>query len=45
LSLSFLLCCFRVCLCGATLIGPCLLVAGVGAPCPRQVRRLRPDER
>jgi hypothetical protein len=40
LSISSLLCCFRVCLYGATLIGPYLLVAGVGAPCPRQVRRL-----
>jgi hypothetical protein len=45
LSLSSLLCCFRVCFCGAALMGPCLLVAGAGASCPPHVRRLRPDER
>jgi hypothetical protein len=44
LLLSSLLRCFCVCLCGATLTGFCLLVAGVGAPRPRQVRRPRPDE-
>jgi hypothetical protein len=45
-------CCFFPCsvvfvfvFCGATLIGLRLLVAGVGAPRPRQVRRSRPDER
>jgi hypothetical protein len=43
--LSSLLCCLRVCPCGAALICFCLLVAGVGAPCPRQVRHPRPDER
>jgi hypothetical protein len=35
----------RLFFCGATLIGLCLLVAGAGAPRPRQVRRPRPDER
>jgi hypothetical protein len=44
LLLSSLLCCFRVCLCSATLIGFYLLVAGAGAPRPRQVQRLGPDE-
>jgi hypothetical protein len=34
LLLSSLLCCFRVCLCDATLIGLCLLVARARAPCP-----------
>jgi hypothetical protein len=45
LLLSFSFRCLRACPCGATLTGFCLLVAGVGAPHPRQVRRPRPDER
>jgi hypothetical protein len=45
LLLSSLLCHFRVCLCGVMLTGFCLLVVGVGAPRPQQVRRLRPNER
>jgi hypothetical protein len=44
LLLSSLLRCFRVRLCGAMLTSFFLLLAGVGAPRPRQIRRSRPDE-
>jgi hypothetical protein len=45
LARCFLPCSVVIAFVLAALIGFCLLVAGVGAPRPRQVRHPRPDER